>query len=194
VRAVRSQAVAIKKHASFIWGVMIALAFLIPLAIGLALIVQWVVFTREAHASARWPSTEGRVLSARFEKTQQPDDSIRLEYDAEYEYEVGGVRYRGTGLALEPMRDRELREMSRADIKLSPGEAVRVYYNPEDPSEALLLPGRGPHWISLALGVILLSLPAALVVWVWRARPGAAPADEPTRPSGGRPRRGRRRP
>jgi hypothetical protein len=153
-----------------IWPLMALLAFLLPAVSGLAVIYQWTASTRTALASRQWRATEGRVIEAYYKRTEAADESIHIDYHAEYEYVVNGRRYRCARLTVEPRRDIELRELSRAGLRLSPGSAVRVYYNPANPAEALLVRGRRPHWSSIVLGIVMLAIPVGLAWRLWPSR------------------------
>jgi len=92
-------------------------------------------------ATADWPSTTGRVLRSEI-ASHDDGDGTTYSAEIEYEYEVGGRRYesdriRFAGFTSTSDRDFVERTVSRAPV----GGSVPVYYNPEDPSEAVLTSG-----------------------------------------------------
>jgi hypothetical protein len=114
----------------------------------------WFVEQERARASASWPAVDGV-----FERRSVPDalDSRRR---AAYRYVVDGKTYQGfrEGFAYKdgPLFD--------------PGAAVKVYYDPADPSESVLYPGesdkRWPLGVAAGLSVFL-----GLFAWAHRPWP-----------------------
>ena len=86
-------------------------------------------------SSLRWPTADGRILYS------QARTGGTYETLLWYEYYVSGTRYLAgkyrTGGNVTPFQD-----VAVAAAKRSPaGRAVKVYYNPRNPGEALLEPG-----------------------------------------------------
>jgi uncharacterized protein DUF3592 len=105
-------------------------------------------------ASPYWPTTEGRV----FYSTPR---SAGQSYSAQlwYEYNVNGKRYvagdYGAGGNFTPYRD----VARAAATRYSAGRLVTVYYNPSDPSQALLEPGLWyGNLIIPSLGLVVLGV------------------------------------
>ncbi|HVO22764.1 MAG TPA: DUF3592 domain-containing protein [Candidatus Margulisiibacteriota bacterium] len=90
-------------------------------------------------ASRAWPSVEGRIDVVRGVHGYRGIRSLQLTY----EYSVHGRQYVGTrysfgwpvGLAGGTNVDRFIKQHPR-------GSTVRVYHNPNEPAEALIMPGR----------------------------------------------------
>jgi hypothetical protein len=145
-------------------GIIIAAILgLIALFILLRALQGWAA----ASASRAWPSVSGRVLNSSLIRTPRRGTSGGGSYVPMivYEYQVDGKVYRGqrysfgtqvgtgfTGIA------------SRVVDRYPEGSAVDVYYNPENPSEAVLKRSAGGSWGNLLMVVVLAA--AAVIVLV----------------------------
>jgi len=86
-------------------------------------------------------------------------------------YEVGGKEYVGRELVApkQAVNKSNEEEAIRAAASYSAGEAIPVYYNPEDPQHARL-EGGGPNglfWLGVIFGPIVLLGGVGLAWWVW---------------------------
>ena len=125
-------------------------SILAPLLVGSVFTVIGLVFLlitvngrRQAEASQAWPSTSGRVVKTWVQETIERDDDGFTEYKytphIQYEYSAGGARY--TGERLNFGFTSVYGEMGPAEeaLDLYPmGSQVTVYYNPEQPQDAVL--------------------------------------------------------
>jgi hypothetical protein len=91
--------------------------------------------------SPGWPTTGGTILYHRFAgvKFKEYDGGFytRIDVYIRYEYSVAGISY--TSLSINSI-DTPSNPSSYAS-RFPVGEDVTVYYNPKDPSEAVLEPG-----------------------------------------------------
>lgn len=142
---------------------------------GMALFVILLAFAlqRQQAAARQWLSTQGTVVRAGLESFWVVDsgDGVGnpwrrrlMRSDVEYSYTVAGVSYRGNRLALGGKFYASRAGLVRgATQRYRAGGAVQVFYNPDNPAEAVLEPramGLGLLW-----GVAALLL--ALAAWVW---------------------------
>ena len=109
--------------------------FLMALPLTVAAVVDYV----ESHAVANtWPKVTGKVVKASIVGvTSSGKKKFRL--DVEYEYEVDGKRYRSKRYR----RDGERRAVGHFAAKLqqkrhAKGSSITVFYDPKDPSRAVL--------------------------------------------------------
>lgn len=143
---------------------------------GMALFVGLLALAlqRQQAAARQWLSTQGTVSVAveRFWVVDPDDDAgstwrrLLMRADVEYTYTAAGVAYRSNRIALGSKFYASRAALVRnAAQRYQAGEPVQVFYNPDDPAEAVLEPR--------AVGVGLLwgvaSLLLAVAAWVWTA-------------------------
>lgn len=113
------------------------------LLIGSLIIVVAILFSDLPRmiASPGWPTTEGTILYHKFVgvKFKEYDGGFytNIEVYIRYEYSVAGVSY--TSLSINSI-DTPSQPSSAAE-RFPVEEVVTVYYNPRNPSEAVLEPG-----------------------------------------------------
>ena len=138
-----------------------------------------------ARASQRWPSVPGKVISTNViyqaPMNTDMDSSSRASYRPviEYAYAVNGVSYRANHRVF---GDESVvyGTFSRAKAIVDdypPERGVQVYYDPEDPKNAVLEPGKIDNVVmALVAGVVCLALGLLLawasIAYVVAPRPG----------------------
>ena len=129
-------------------------------AIGVVLIVLYFRNKSKSAASQSWPSVVGRVTSTDI-AMQSNDDEDNLSYSflpkINFEYQVGGQVYQAHRFSFgsEP----SFSSRGKAEGFLSPyplNAQVKVFYNPEKPSEAVLEQKMRSMTTGLIVGIILL--------------------------------------
>jgi hypothetical protein len=105
------------------------------LGLGLLGLVQAIREWQRARSRLRWPTTTGKVVASTAEARWNPE---LVDYWLEYAYTVGNQTYTsktiGFGGALRPRSDKERIELQAYRVD-SP---VVVYYNPQNPQEAVI--------------------------------------------------------
>lgn len=145
-----------------------ALVGLVFAALGVVFLIVWINELRQARATRSWPQVTGRVLHARVVKSSFSNrsrgrlvDSTVYDPLVEYEYAVSGVRYQGRRIAVGIGYSRTDRKaVERQVAPYQAGADVPVFYDPADPSRAVLehrLAG-GPLFLVLGLLVFLILL------------------------------------
>ena len=119
-------------------GVLMSLVFI---AIGLGLLYYARSVSAKAQQSLSWPSTEGVIAhSAVLQQMQQTSSSTNAatyKADVVYRYKVQGRDYSSERLTLADFSSTAGRAQSIVDRYVD-GAPVTVYYNPVDPSDAVL--------------------------------------------------------
>lgn len=157
------------------------------------IVVAVVVKLREIRRAKRWPSTAGRVIASRVQsRRKQPGDAgydfhdteVTNEPFVEYEYAVGGRTYSCSRVTIGDMTSAS--ELGTILGRYPVGTAVTVYYDPADPSKAVLerdLP-KGTLWaigcvLALVVGapVVVVLVYSGVLGWLEShlANPGTAP-------------------
>jgi hypothetical protein len=126
----------------------LTLYMLIPIVFGLFAILFGGVFLfnglrgrQQSDASRGWPTAPGRVTAAvmhtRTNFSSDGAPTVSYQPVVDYDYAVIGAPYHASRIAFGA--DSFGRRQAEAVLaKYPPGSAVRVYYNPEKPDEAVL--------------------------------------------------------
>jgi hypothetical protein len=143
------------------------------LAVGLGLIAGGLIYLLwqlvEQYPSYTWPTVEGEVVSQQLRafRVYRRHHSYRAaELSLVYEYEVAGQKYHSDQYSLWAQKYREREQTVQAyAANYQQGSPIKVYYDPNDPSRTVLMPGA--VWSSssayLIFGVFL-----ALIGWLVR--------------------------
>jgi len=142
--------------------------FILCIIIGLVLLGLGFYFQKKADAIEKWPSVIGKVTSTKVvqstsrQSLRRNDESsqAKLTYCPviEYEYTVNGKKYSSDRLSLSVDQKSRPEYLEPVLKKYSPGTAVNVFYNPDDPADAVLEKANWLHWIFYVFGAIWLSV------------------------------------
>lgn len=107
--------------------------------LGLALLLTWGVYRQfsTAQNSKNWPFVTGQVTE--FEIRNRPADNSLIAR-IRYTYTVEGSSYTGTRFTLDN-GETGIRQVARRLDAYPQGHTITVYYNPDNPSQAVLEPG-----------------------------------------------------
>lgn len=139
---------------------MLSVKSLLTLSVGLVLIyfsgkTLWLLLQVK-----HWPSTEAVITSVGTHTEEaQLQDQRYIEPDVFYTYEVNGATYNASRVNLDPDQLKKVYqtlEIEHFNERYHTGEAVLVYYNPDIPADAVLIPEAShPVYITFAGGVLL---------------------------------------
>jgi hypothetical protein len=131
-------------------------AFALPIIVlvgGVFCVAEYVRTRRLASASLRWPTASGRVtrcdvieeiIEEKTEHDNRPTTSKlvhRYQVDLRYAYRVGKRDFIGTEVDWNGTMISGLREVAEEGAaKYRPGKSVQVYYDPDQPGQAVLEP------------------------------------------------------
>lgn len=105
-----------------------------------------------AHASERWPTTEGTVVSSSVE-TLHNKRSTRFHPEVRYAYAVGGHTYEADTIAFGGNDTGAITDAQRLTHKYASGTKLPVHYEPDDPTVACVeCGGAGPSSYVVMLG------------------------------------------
>lgn len=109
----------------------------------------------KARQSAQWTPVPATLVFARLIQPDEADDY----YKVEYEYKIHGQTYRSTRINFGPAH------ASPSEFSgLHPGQNITIYANPDNPAEAVVLPGhdgRVKGFLTMGAFLIVLSISAA---------------------------------
>ena len=143
----------------------IAFVFLILNAIFLGIIF----FMRRKMATvSQWPSTLGTVLMSTLESRRSSDNGGYVNYPVvQYSYQVGGQMYQSTKLAPGP----EVGGTGAGKVvaRYPQGAQVMVFYDPQNPSEAVLERKAPAQWVMWLILVIFDCMLCGVIPVIWWA-------------------------
>ncbi len=114
------------------------------LCLGLFAIALGTVRAKEAWQAKSWPTAQGRIILSKVTEGRLSKSRIRVArlcIELDYLYLADGVAYEGHRLNAGWhcfASEQRIRELLK---KYPSGKEVKVYYNPENPSQAMLEPG-----------------------------------------------------
>lgn len=137
----------------------------LSLFVGVVGLFGAVYFRRISRRSQKWPTTEGVVTASKV--AEMPRIRYVPPYQARvsYRYSVGKRRYISTALNFDGGGYFSRSEAQRVVDRYPVGKQITVYYNPGDPTVAVLEPGGGGDSFTLSAGIGVLGLVMGL--WVW---------------------------
>ena len=129
------------------------------LIIGFVLIILNIVFLtviffmrKKMAAVSQWPSTKGTVMTSTIEWRSSSDSGSTAYPVVQYSYQVNGQAYQSYKLAPGP----ELggTGANKVVARYPAGAQVMVFYNPQNPSEAVLERKAPAQWLLWLLLII----------------------------------------
>lgn len=151
-------------------AIIAAVLGLIFTLVACAFIYAWIRELRKARATRSWPTTGGRILTARvhsFRGYNRSSHTSKTYYDPQvvYEYTINGTRYESHQIAIGIGYSNHRRE--EVERKVAPykaGADVQVFYNPNDPNDAVLEHGVAGGVMLLFIGLVTLFVLAILFI------------------------------
>ncbi len=139
-----------------------SIAFIFICLVGIALIVVGILKKNNAAKAAKtWLTTSGTILGSRVEarSSQDSEGNSKTRYHpvVEYQYEVMGQNFNGDRIGFSQGNF----PSGKAEKLISPyqeGAQVTVFYDPSDPSQAVLVTKDFSTGSMTIVGVILLVL------------------------------------
>lgn len=140
--------------------------------VGLATLTFFIHRLRKARRSRHWPVVRGRLEQAGLrqvfyngrEADGSADMASALVVDFRYRYEVDGTVYQGSRVTFSDHVSKPAGSLRKLQAKFQVGQTVSVYYNPDDPSDSVLLPGpRITHFTPMITSLAFLAVGAYLV-------------------------------
>jgi len=141
------------------------LVALVLLGVGVWMVVRRLPDLWHAPASTHWPHVSGTIVTAAPREEVAGSDKY-YELQLSYTYTVGRRHHIGHRLFFGPTpRSKIESSIARLVEGYSEGAPVRVYYDSETPSRAVLCPGVWPRvWLRFGVGVVLAFIGLALFV------------------------------
>ena len=133
------------------------------LVFGVIAVLSTGYFFHKSVNTKSWPSVQGIIISSKIVKVIK-DGKKKYYPEVNYEYLVDSISYKGNGISIGTITTEAYAKKVTTNYPL--GKNVIVFYNIEDPSEALLEVGVSPvlYWI-LALGIIFILIACVLILF-----------------------------
>lgn len=129
-----------------------------------------IVNRNKAQKAGRWPSVQGKVIEARLEERTSPDPEdfsmANFRPVITYQYKVNGKVYNSNKTGVIPMNYDQKTAQKKLDA-FPLGSALTVYYNPENPEDALLNPTKNTANIFLIIGVVSLVISCVMTILIF---------------------------
>lgn len=101
-----------------------------------------------AKASTAWPGVDGLVTAAERKRI-----ALRMQPRVTYSYAVNGVNFTSNRVSFAAAIPKK--EIDNVLARYPVDQAVTVHYQPDNPAQAALEPGSGPHIIAPFRGLII---------------------------------------
>jgi hypothetical protein len=115
-------------------------------------------------AVSQWPSTMGSVVMSRIDRRSSSDGYTDYPY-VQYSYQIGGQTYQSTKLA--PGPDVGGTGAGKVVAKYPAGAQVMVFYDPQNPAEAVLERKAPAMWLMWLLLVIFDCTLCGVIPIIW---------------------------
>ncbi len=149
-------------------NLIIRIVMVLFLIIGILTSFYGVYVIQKSMQSKNWPNTEGIITNSKIEVNERTIHKAKItetktyyEPNVTYDYEIEGVSYLSNKIFLGQYSSTSYNYASDIISKYSVGKKVTVYYDPKDPSTAILESG-----ISLRNFIALLTGLAFIVVGI----------------------------
>jgi hypothetical protein len=118
---------------------MIHILAVVFILVGIGLTSTGIYNIVEASKSKRWPSTAGAILKSGVKETRW-GEAVDYSTDIEYTYTVGDKHYLASRItwASENLSGIKKDEAEKKVSDYPPGKTVTVFYDPKDPTIAVL--------------------------------------------------------
>lgn len=136
--------------------------YIAPSVIGLLLFLfGWFQF-RKVRASRSWPSVQGRIVAAKVDSSvsrggEDEADTTSFFPAIQYEYQVGSELYRSDRIAFNQTAYQNNQKAEQALRAFPVGGIVQVFYNPAQPSAAVLERKAPAGLVLMVLGALMLA-------------------------------------
>jgi hypothetical protein len=129
-------------------------------------------FIQDASQAQDWPTTDGVITYSAVDSHSSHDGNLYAP-NVQYTYTVNGVKYSSNGIIFGTISTSDGGYANEMVNRYYVGKTVTVYYNPENPSDALLEPGiMWIYYLPIVFGLILLLIGIVLLIFVIKRRSG----------------------
>lgn len=146
------------------------------IAAGIVILVIGIAIERRARISRRWPSVKGVVVSSKILKERSSGSNSspghrvtegnQYKPEVTFEYSVFGVKYVSNKVSFADYSTNATAHATRVTERYPEGKAVDVYYNPDNPEDAVLERRGGCAVLLLILGGLFMIAVSSLFIYI----------------------------
>ncbi len=114
--------------------------FIFFIIIGILFVLEGAYFYQQDTESESWYQTEGVILSSDI-YTESGEHGTMYKANIVYQYQVNGINYTSDDVSTGHLSSSDRNYAQQTVNKYYVGKTVTVFYNPKDPSNAVLEPG-----------------------------------------------------
>ncbi len=108
--------------------------------IGIGVLLWGIQDTRSAFKSAAWPYVSGQVITSDVSESSD-DDGTTYSANIQYTYTVNDREYTGSRVSHGDIGTSDSRDAAKIVARYPAQKTVSIYYDPADPSQAVLETG-----------------------------------------------------
>jgi hypothetical protein len=136
---------------------------LVFFGVGVAALIFGIRNREKGEASNSWPSVGGIITDARIEENTDVDEDgfSSTTYTPKwlYEYTLDGKTNTSERISFGAVRGYGRRKRAQEELDKFPvNSQVRVYYDPQNPGETVLVPGTKGTMMGIIIGIIFILL------------------------------------
>ena len=131
-----------------------------------AIFLTIIFFMRKRMATvSQWPSTMGSVIMSRIEQRSSSEGGYTNYPAVQYSYQVGGQTYQSYKLAPGP----EVGGTGAGKVvaRYPVGAQVMVFYNPQNPSDAVLETKAPAQWLMWLMLILFDCVLCGVIPFIW---------------------------
>ena len=150
-------------NASFLLpvGIIVFVLFILN-----AVFLTIIFFMRRRMATvSQWPSTMGSVIASRLEQRSSSEGGYTNYPVVQYSYQVGGQAYQSYKLAPGPVVGGT--GAGKVVARYPVGAQVMVFYNPQNPSDAVLETKAPAQWLMWLMLILFDCVLCGVIPFIW---------------------------
>ncbi|MBN2533018.1 MAG: DUF3592 domain-containing protein [Spirochaetales bacterium] len=110
-----------------------------------------------------WEITDGLILSASIIQRLDSDNQIEYYPEVSYSYSIEGKEYRSTRISLFQVGNGTKSEAATIVNRYPTGKNITVYYDPQNPGNAVLVRGISPFVMTILYILVVIVLAAGII-------------------------------
>ena len=114
------------------------------MGVGVLFLIAQLALIKTIFGSGKWPTASGQIITSSIDGPTYGKYGPQYGADISYQYSVGGATYVSDVVNPIMVYHETLAESQELVQQYPLGKSVKVYYNPDDPYNAVLVPVASP--------------------------------------------------